>query len=201
MRPPAAPPFPPLLYARHPSTGSSRKGAAPSTARCHSFFPPSFPFYSFPPPLTFPLTTSIHLHEYLKANTWMENVQQGHRRYARETKKEMFILGLWVSSFKAGHRGIDEIQRGPVTEMEGAGETLRECDPCYSCPAGERIWGIGEAQQGPAIGMLAVCVCVCSVCDGYCDRECLVCKGPCRLPWSSQQNKTDPFVFSIEGIC
>lgn len=38
-------------------------------------------------------------------------------------------------------------------------ERHRETDPSYSCPAGERIGGIGEARQGPAIGsMLAVCV-------------------------------------------
>ncbi len=49
-----------------------------------------------------------------------------------------------------------------TTVGQRTGETLRDTDPNSSCPAAERIGGIGEAQRGPPVGtILAVCVCVC----------------------------------------
>lgn len=90
--------------------------------------------------------------------------------------KNLFILGARVSLLKAGQRSTDESLSGPITEGGGGGgrletetqtvntredrdgprarETPRQTDPSCSCPAGERIGGIGEAWRGPAIGSM-----------------------------------------------
>lgn len=92
-------------------------------------------------------------------------------------RKQEKKCSFWDAAFKASRRGLgcnSELSnnRGRVLKTgedrdsrqqpDTAQQRHRESDPSYSCPAGERIGGIGEAQQGPAVGsMLAVCVCVC----------------------------------------
>lgn len=65
-----------------------QKGDSPHHCVLPWLLPAVLLFLFFPTshhlPLT-PLTSSTHSHEYLKANTGMENMQQGE-------KKEMFIL-------------------------------------------------------------------------------------------------------------
>lgn len=115
----------------------------------------------------------------------MENMQQGQWRLAKEKKKCSF----WDPGFprffkKAGHGSIAEFENGLITERESyedkktetvnnsqrkrqaeGRETLRETDPSYSCPAGERIGGDWGGPAGTCNWLHAGCVCMCaSVC-------------------------------------
>lgn len=82
---------------------------------------------------------------------------------------------------KTREKNRDQQQSERETDR-GAGETLREADPSYSCPAGERIGGDWGGPAGTCNWLHADCVCVCVQTDCHFDRECLVCRGPCRLP-------------------
>lgn len=211
------------LYACHPSAGSSRKGIAPTTACCLGSFPPFFSFSFLPTshhlPLT-PLTSSTHSHEYLKANTGMENMQQGQWRLAKEREREKKKCSFWDPEFP-NLRQVMRLQMiGPITEGESYKDREKQRLSATDTDRGRaRHWerliqaiavqlgrGLGGDWGGPAgtcnwLHAGFVCVCVCFSTDCLCDRECLVCRGPCRLSWSFQQNKTDAFVFSIWGIC
>lgn len=187
MRPPADPLPPPFLYAHYPSTGNSSKGAAPTTAWCLGSFPLSFPFSSLPPPLAFlsftptPLASSIHLHEYLKANTTMENMQQGQWDLSKRGKKAKCSFwdlefpnlrqAMWWNSKWSNYRVL-----WIESKRENFNNTHWESDTSNSCPAGEKTGSTGGWSVGTSSWL---CVCVDWLPH---DRECLVCRGPCRLP-------------------
>lgn len=104
----------------------------------------------------------------------MENMQQGQWKPALDEEKKK-KCSFWVPEFSKLRprclRSIDKTHTEPsvcteiefkdgekqgllTTDRQRAGGTLRETDPSYNCPAGDRIGGIGEAQQGPAIGSM-----------------------------------------------
>lgn len=163
MRPPADPLPPPFLYAHYPSTGNSSKGAAPTTAWCLGSFPLSFPFSSLPPPplafLSFtptPLASSIHLHEYLKANTTMENMQQGQWDLSKRGKKAKCSFwdlefpnlrqAMWWNSKWSNYRVLWR-----ESKRENFNNTHWESDTSNSCPAGEKTgstggWSVGTSS-------------------------------------------------------
>lgn len=145
MRPPADPPpstipvCPPSLR-RELQTGGQppplHAASAPSR-------PPSLSLLShlpFSPPHLF-----HPLHEYLKASTRMQNMQQGQWRLGKEEKEkcsfrdsECLFLGVSMSSpITEGEIYKDRLKQKWRERQTG----LRDADPSYSCPAGERSGG------------------------------------------------------------
>lgn len=144
-------------------------------------------FSSLPPPLAFlsftptPLASSIHLHEYLKATTTMENMQQGQWDLSKRGKKAKCSFwdlefpnlrqAMWWNSKWSNYRVLWR-----ESKRENFNNTHWESDTSNSCPAGEKTGSTGGWPVGTSSWL---CVCVDWLPH---DRECLVCRGPCRLP-------------------
>lgn len=183
------PSLPTLPYAHHPSAGSSRKGVAP---HCRGFFPPFFPLYCSPHHLSHPiLSTSMNI----KMPTPGWKICSWGIKVMLEQIMKTCAWGIRECSLLVIHICVGEIQilcakncftRFFFMTINNSQAEYREGNVTGAMAVQLRESGLGTATS--------VCVC-------HCDREFPVYTRPPRLPWSSQRNPTDAFVFSIEGIC